>query len=156
MTQSGPPSAQADVNIGAAADAVYALITDLPTLTALAEETTAMSWHKGDSVRPGAVFKGNNRNGSKSWTTTCTVTEAVPGRVFAFDVRSAVIPVAHWRYEIDRTEDGCHVTETTWDRRPGWFRKLAGKATGVHDRDTQNAKNIAATLQRLKQHAERG
>jgi hypothetical protein len=156
MTQPGPPSAQADVRIGAAPDAVYALITDLPTLTALAEETTAMSWHKGDSARPGAVFKGNNRNGNKSWTTTCTVTEAVPGRVFAFDVRSLVIPVAHWRYEISQADGGSHVTETTWDRRPGWFRKLAGKATGVTDRDTENAKNIAATLARLKAHAEQG
>jgi hypothetical protein len=154
MTQPGPPSAQADVHIGADADAVYALITDLATLTALAEETTAMSWRKGDCARPGAVFKGDNRNGSKTWTTTCTVTEAVPGRVFAFDVRSAVIPVAHWRYEIAQDNGGCHVTEATWDRRPGWFRKLAGKATGVPDRDSENAKNIAATLQRLKQHAE--
>ena len=49
-----------------------------------------MEWLKGDVAGPGAVFKGHNRNGGKSWTTTCTVTDAEPGRVFAFDVRSAV------------------------------------------------------------------
>ncbi len=154
MTQSGTPSAKADVRIGADADAVYAIITDLPTLTTLAEETTAMKWSRGDCARPGAMFKGDNRNGGRKWTTNCTVTEAVPGRVFAFDVRSGIIPVAHWRYEIVTADDGCHVTEATWDRRPGWFRKIAGIATGVPDRDTENSKNIAATLARLKEHAE--
>jgi hypothetical protein len=154
MTQPGTPIASAAVTIDAAADAVYALITDLPTLTALAEETTEMDWQKGDTARPGAVFRGKNRNGSHSWTTRCTVTEATPGRAFAFDVHSAVIPVAHWRYEIVPADGGCRVTESTWDKRPGWFRKIAGYATGVHDRATQNAKNIQLTLQRLKRHAE--
>ena len=59
------------------------------------------------------------------------------------------------RYEISQVDGGCQVTETTWDRRPGWFRMLAGKATGVSDRGTENAKNIAATLARLKAHAEK-
>jgi hypothetical protein len=155
MTQPSSPSAQADVHIGADPAAVYALITHLPTLTELAEETKAMKWYRGDCARPGAMFKGENRNRTKSWTTTCTVTEAVPGRAFAFDVRSGLIRVAHWRYEISPTDNGCRVCETAWDQRPGWFRVIAGKATGVEDRDGQNAKNIAATLARLKQHAEK-
>ena len=66
---------------------MYALITDLPTLASLAEETETMQWRKGDAAAPGAVFTGHNRNGSQTWTTTCTVTDAEPGRVFAFDVR---------------------------------------------------------------------
>ncbi|CAN5184059.1 SRPBCC family protein [soil metagenome] len=144
------------MHIGADPDAVYAMITDLPTLTKLAEETTSMTWSRGDSARPGAMFKGRNRNRTRSWTTTCTVTEAVPGQVFAFDVRSGLIRVAHWRYDITAADDGCLVSETSWDQRPGWFRVIAGKATGVEDRDTQNTKNIAATLARLKQHAENG
>ena len=90
------------------------------------------------------MFKGHNRNGSKKWTTTCTVTDAEPGRVFAFDVKSLVVPVAHWRYDIEPVDGGCTVTEQTWDRRPGWFRKPAGMATGVKDRPTANAKNIEA------------
>ncbi len=155
MAPQGSPAASADVSINASPDTVYDLITDLPTMAELAEETTSISWHKGDSVRPGAVFKGTNRNGSRSWTTKCTVTEAEPGRVFAFDVHSAVIPVAHWRYEISPAEGGCLVTESTWDRRPGWFRTVAGYATGVHDRVSANTDNIKATLHRLKARAER-
>lgn len=155
MTNPDAASAQATVDIAADPDAVYRLITDLSTLADLAEETSAMRWKNGGEARPGAVFVGRNRNGSRSWSTTCTVTDAAPGRVFGFDVTKMRIPVSHWRYEIAPTESGCRVTESTWDRRPGWFRKPGGWATGVSDRSTANAENIAATLQRLKALAER-
>ncbi|HET7740556.1 SRPBCC family protein [Mycolicibacterium sp. YH-1] len=154
MTPLGPASAQASMTITAAPEAVYALITDLPTMAALAEETDAMEWHQGDSATPGAVFKGHNSNGGRKWTTMCTVTHAEPGRTFGFDVKSLVIPVAHWRYDIAPAEGGCTVTEQTWDRRPGWFRKVAGLATGVSDRESANAQHIRLTLERLKAKAE--
>ncbi|MDQ2636895.1 MAG: SRPBCC family protein [Actinomycetota bacterium] len=154
MSQQGPASAEASIDIDADPAAVYALITDLPTLASLAEETQAMAWSKGESVAPGAVFKGQNRNGAKTWTTACTVTDAQPGRTFAFDVRSLAVPVAHWRYDIVAGERGCTVTERTWDKRPGWFRKPASMATGVKDRDAANAAHIRVTLQRLKEKAE--
>jgi len=150
MTQLGPATAAETVTIAADPAEVYALITDLPTLASLAEEADAMEWHKGDCVECGAVFKGHNSNRGKKWTTTCTVTDAEPGKVFAFDVKSLFIPVAHWRYDISAADGGCTVTERTWDRRPGWFRKPAGIATGVRDRATANAEHIKLTLQRLK------
>ncbi|WP_310785681.1 SRPBCC family protein [Mycobacterium sp. Z3061] len=149
------PSATATVQIDASPEAVYGLITDLPTLAALAEEAVSMELRKGDAVTKGAVFVGHNENGSKSWTTKCTVTDAEPGRVFAFDVRSAALPIARWQYDIAAADGGCRVTESTWDRRPGWLRKVAGRITGVADRKAQNTKNIELTLQRLKQRAEK-
>jgi Polyketide cyclase / dehydrase and lipid transport len=155
MTEQEPASAQADVTIDADPQAVYALITDLPTLAACAEEAEAMKWRKGEAVRPGAVFKGYNRNGSRRWTTVCTVTDAEPGKTFAFDVKTAgVVPVARWRYDIEPTEGGCKVTERTWDRRPGWIRKPAQFTTGVKDRTAANAEHIKLTLQRLKEKAQ--
>lgn len=150
----GTPSASADITIGAEPETVYRLITDLDTLADLAAETTSMRWQKGDSARPGAVFKGSNRNGSKSWTTTCTVTDAEPDKSFAFEVRSLIIPIAHWRYDIEGTDDGCRVIESTWDNRPGWFTRIAGFATGVPDRQAANTEHIKTTLQRLKNRAE--
>lgn len=154
MSQSEPASAHASVTISADPAVVYAMVTDLPTLAALAEEADAMEWQKCDSAQPGAVFKGHNSSGGKTWTTKCTVTHAEPGRVFAFDVKSAIIPVAHWRYDIEAVDGGCKVTEQTWDRRPGWFRMVAGKATGVSDRTSANAEHIKVTLDRLKAKAE--
>jgi Polyketide cyclase / dehydrase and lipid transport len=150
------PCVAATVQIDARPDLVYGLITDLPTLASLAEEAVAMKWRKGDAVRPGAVFTGHNENGGRSWNTTCAVTDAEPGRRFGFDVRYAVIPVARWQYDIEEADGGCRVTESTWDRRPRWFRKLAGKSTGVPDRAAANAEHIRLTLQRLKQRAEAG
>ena len=154
MTLAEPATARASVTIAAPPGAVYALITDLPTMAAIGEEVTEMQWRSGDGARPGAVFKGRNRNGRRTWTTTCTVTDAEPGRTFAFDVKSVVIPVAHWRYDLAATDGGCTVTESTWDRRPGWFRKPGGMATGVMDRDSANAEHIRLTLERLKARAE--
>ncbi len=155
MSETGPASAKAEVTINADPETVYRLITDLPTLASLAEEADAMEWREGDAARPGAVFRGHNRSGKRAWSTTCTVTAAEPGRTFAFDVRRAVIPVAHWRYDIVPAEGGsCRVTESTWDRRPGWFRVPAGWATGVKDRTAANNEHIRTTLQRLKDKAE--
>lgn len=156
MSAPEPASAQASVTISADPATVYGLITDLPTLAALAEEATAMEWTKGDAAQPGAEFKGRNSSGSKTWTTKCTVTHAEPGRVFAFDVTSLIIPVAHWRYDIEAVDGGCQVTELTWDKRPGWFRKPAGMLTGVSDRASANAEHIRLTLDRLKAKAESG
>lgn len=154
MTQQGEADVEATVDIAAEPEAVYRIVTDLPTMAELAAETSSMRWLSGDSAQPDAKFKGTNSNGGKSWSTTCTVTDAEPGRVFAFDVRSAVVPVAHWRYDIVPTDRGCRVTERTWDRRPGWFRIPAGWATGVKDRKAANVEHIARTLERLKAKAE--
>jgi nitrite reductase/ring-hydroxylating ferredoxin subunit len=148
------PTATVTVQVAARPDEVYALVTDLATLSELAEETAAMRWTSGDAARPGAVFKGTNRNGWRRWTTTCRVTDAEPGTRFAFDVTHTGVPISRWEYAITATDDGCTVTESTWDRRPGWFRPLAKLATGVDDRSSANAAHIEATLHRLKTRAE--
>jgi hypothetical protein len=156
MTDIGPASAEAEVTIAASPDTVYHLLTDLPTMASLAEELQAMEWRKGTGAAPGAVFKGRNRNGMYRWSTTCTVTEADPGEVFAFDVRYFGLPIARWRYDIAGSDGGCRVTERTWDRRPGWFTKTAWIGTGVRNRNAANAEHIKLTLQRLKAKAEAG
>ncbi len=154
MTATGPASTTAAIDIAASPSAVYALLTDLPTMAALAEECCSMEWQKGSSAVPGSVFKGNNRNGSKTWTTSCTVTEAEPGKTFGFAVKSSIVPIAHWRYDITETASGCRVAESTWDNRPGLLKIFASKLTGVEDRDAANAEHIRLTLERLKARAE--
>jgi hypothetical protein len=150
----GPASVKSEVTIDSDPESVYHLITDLPTLASLAEEARAMHWRKGNAVREGAVFKGHNRNGFFRWSTTCTVTDAEPGRAFAFNVSYIGLPVAHWRYDIVADGDGCRVTEQTWDRRPGWFSKTVWVGTGVRNRTAANIEHIRLTLQRLKEKAE--
>jgi hypothetical protein len=150
------PDASASIDIASAPEAVYALITDLPTLTSLASETDAMTWRSGSSATPGAVFSGNNRNGWRRWTTKCTVTDAAPGKTFAFEVTHSLAKISRWQYDIEPLGTGCLVTESTWDRRPGWFKVPAQLTTGVRNRSEINAQHIRETLQRLKMKAESG
>jgi hypothetical protein len=115
-----------------------------------------MRWTKGSSAAPGAVFKGTNRNGWRRWTTTCKISDADPGRCFAFNVSHAGVPISRWQYDIEGTDSGCRVTESTWDRRPSLYAPVAGLVTGTPNRAGLNAEHIEATLQRLKARAEAG
>ena len=134
---------------------VYSLITDLPTLAELAEETIAMSG-QGRFGRARRGVQGEQPQRQREWTTTCTVTEAEPGRLFAFDVEATCHPVAHWRYDINPGEDGCTR-----------HRAHVGPAAGLAPQDRgssspacptarrRTAEHIKLTLQRLKARAER-
>lgn len=148
------PSAQAHVDVSAPPERVYALVSDLPTLAALAEEYTEGRWLGGaDGPRVGARFCGSNRRGVLRWSTVATVTDASPGR-FGFEVSALGLRVSRWQYDIEPTGDGCRVTESTWDRRAAWLRPLTVLATGVRDRAHENQRNIESTLARLKETAE--
>src|ERR1700756_1983474 len=101
------PCVSPTVQIAARPDVVSGLITDLPTLASLAEEAVAMEWRMGGAVRQGAGFAGYNQNGSKRWSTKCTAPDAEPGRLFGFDVRHTVFPIARWQYDIVASDGGC-------------------------------------------------
>ena len=148
------PSATASIEIAAPPATVYGLITDLASFAEITEETQAMVWTKGSSAAPGAVFRGRNTNGWRSWTTNCRITDA-DGSRFAFEVTShPSIPVSRWQYDIVASPGGCTVTESTWDKRPAWFKKPAELATGVKNRAAANSAHMQATLARLKSRAE--
>ncbi|MFC0115579.1 SRPBCC family protein [Kibdelosporangium aridum] len=149
------PTATGQITVDATPETVYQLISDPASLAGIAEETVDCKLLDGAaSATVGTRFRGVNRRGFRRWSTVSTVTDAAPGRQFAFNVASLGIPVARWDYSITPSETGCVVTESTWDRRPRWFLGLAYLATGVSDRATVNKENIARTLQRLKEKAE--
>ncbi|RZQ65151.1 SRPBCC family protein [Amycolatopsis suaedae] len=149
------PNATGTVTVLAEADTVYALVSDPGVLAELSEEYAGFSWLNGATeATVGARFRGRNQRGVRRWSTVSTVTETVPGRLFAFDVTFLGLPISRWRYDLEPAEDGCVVTESTWDRRPAWLRLPTGLATGVMNRAEQNTANIAATLRRLKARAE--
>lgn len=150
------PSASAQTTIAAPAEAVYALVSDLPGLEKVAVEFEKGRWLDGDrQARVGARFRGSNRRAWRRWTTTVTVTDAEPGRRFAFDVAFYGMPIARWQYDIEPEATGCTVTESTWDRRPAFFRPFGNLATGVSDRAEHNRRNMERTLRQLKAAAEK-
>ena len=64
------------------------------------------------------------------------------------------VPVARWAYDITPTEHGCTVTESWTDLRPGFFKPLAAKVTGVSDRTAHNRSTMEQTLANLAVAAE--
>lgn len=150
------PSATARTEVMASPETVYALVSDLPGLSKVAAEFERGSWLGGArSAEVGARFRGHNRRTWRRWSTTATVTDAEPGRRFAFDVTSiGGMRIARWQYDIEPTETGCRVEECTWDRRPAWFRPVGDLVTGVRDRAEHNKRNMEHTLKQLKAAAE--
>lgn len=133
--------------VAATPDAVFDLVSDLPRMGELSPENTGGHWLGGATgATVGARFRGSNRHGWRRWSTTARVEVAAPGREFTFGVTSFGIPVSQWRYEITPTDEGCTVTETWTDRRPGWFKGPAGLATGVMDRESATERSLEATL----------
>jgi len=149
------PSATGRTEVAASPAQVYELVSDLPGLSRVSAEFERGRWLGGvTAAKVGARFRGHNRNSWRRWSTTVTVTAAEPGLCFAFDVAFAGVPISRWRYDIEPSDTGCVVTESTWDRRPGWFKPVGDLATGVRDRVEHNRLNIERTLAQLKQAAE--
>lgn len=130
--------------------AAWHLIADITRMGQWSPETTSATW-AGGSTGPavGARFTGTNRYGSKTWSSTCTVTASEPGRRFAFDVAVGPFSVAGWAYEFEPTEDGCLVTERWVDHRGALVTWLSPMITGTRDRATRNRETMAVTLERL-------
>jgi hypothetical protein len=149
------PNATGRIEIDAAPETVYSLVSDPGQLAGLAEEYAGHRW-VGTAREPavGAKFRGRNRRGLRRWSTLSTITDAEPGRRFGFEVTSVGLPVARWQYDFEPASDGCVVVESMWERRPAWFKVATSTVTGVWDREQANTANIAATLTRLKRAAE--
>ncbi|MDQ6910728.1 MAG: SRPBCC family protein, partial [Actinomycetota bacterium] len=127
----------ASVTIGASAERVWAMVSDVTRMGEWSAETRSAEWLDGASgPAVGARFKGHNRRGRTRWSTTCEVIEAEPGRTFAFAVGGAAKPETIWRYQFEPTTGGVEVTETFELVKPlGFFSRLLTRVTtGVKDR----------------------
>jgi len=140
-------------DIAAPADRVWALVADLPRMGEWSPENSGGTWAKGASGPAlGAVFRGNNKRGLCRWSTTVTVVECEPGKVFGFAVSSGPLAVANWRYEFEATDTGCRVTESWRDNRTRWFAMVA-RVMGDHGEGNAQAQ-MESTLACLAAAAE--
>ncbi len=139
-------------DIAAPADNVWALVTDLPRMGEWSPENRGGKWVKGATGPAlGSIFKGNNKNGVRRWSTTVTVIECVPPKVFEFAVTFGPLEVANWRYEFEDTDGGCRVTESFQDKRKSWFATIAA----MGDHSSANAeRQMEETLANLAKAAE--
>ena len=150
------PLSTGEVTIDAPPEDVYRLVSDPITMAGFAEELCKARWLRGATeAMVGNWFSGTNRNGWRRWVTHAEITEAEPGRRFAYRVRTRYfVPISRWEYEITPEGTGCRVTVTNWLQVPRWFVPIAILITGQPDRAGTNRANIATTLRRLKAHAE--
>ncbi|MFG2290549.1 SRPBCC family protein [Streptomyces sp. NPDC048595] len=150
------PAASGTVTVEATPAEAYRVVSDPLVMVRLGEEAHRARWLGGATAPAvGARFRGHNRNGSRRWYTDCRITDAEPGRRFAYEVTAPLgIPISRWQYDIAPAAQGCTVTETNWLRVPLWFIPIAVLVTGVSDRIGANDTHIGSTLQRLKRHLE--
>lgn len=141
---------------------IYDQVADPTQMPRWSPENTGATTTSADrTLRVGEVFDGSNKRGRARWNTECVVTAAVPGQLFAFDVRKIgpgrpVLPgrIASWSYAFEPTSEGTRVTETWTDLRTGWpdwtaaiFDKIA---TGGRLFCDFQRRNIARTLTAMK------
>jgi hypothetical protein len=141
-------------DIAAPPEKVWALVSDLPRMGEWSPENMGGKWVKGATGPAlGAVFKGSNKNGLRRWSTTVTVVDSDPGKVFEFAVSSGPLAIARWRYEFEDAETGCRVTESWLDERKPWFATVA-RVFGDHGPGNAE-QQITATLANLAEAAEK-
>ena len=143
-------------DIKASPDAVYAAIADVTRMGEWSIECHACEWQEGfDGPAVGAVFDGHNRNGDKEWTTQGTVTEADPGKAFAFQCSMNGFHFSTWGYRIEPTETGSRVTEWSENLLPESALEMSKQISGIDDRTARNRETMSTTLERLAAALER-
>jgi uncharacterized protein YndB with AHSA1/START domain len=145
------------IDIDAPAERIYALVADLPSMGKWSPEATGGKWLSGATeARPGARFRGTNRNGIFRWSTVCTITAADPGREIEWVTKAiGLLTGALWRYDFTPNGNGgTTVVEKTEDRRGRLLRWTAPFTVGVKDRAAHNRRSMQTTLERLKAAAE--
>jgi hypothetical protein len=151
------------VTIEAEPAVVYAAVADLRRMGEWSPEVLAV-WVRGRAIGEGTRFVGFNRLGWRLWFTTCEVSAAVPGEVFAFRVSSFGIPAALWGYRVEDIGEGTTRLTEYWhdlrrDHRGAAFVSLLGKVfTGVpaERRAEVNRRSMRRTLERIKAAVEAG
>lgn len=146
-----------DESIPATPLTLYGLVSDVTRMGEWSPETTSCRWLGGvTGPSVGARFRGDNKQGWRRWSTTCTVAVADPGSRFAFDVHVGPLAISTWSYEFVAEGAGCRVTETWTDRRPQWMVRTSPVIMGVRDRDAHNRDGMRATLAALRRAVEPG
>lgn len=142
-------------DIAAPAEKVWAMVADVTRMGEWSPENEGATWLRGATdPKPGATFRGRNRNGKKKWTSVGTIVDAQPGRLLTFRVTVPGLKVAEWRYAFETTATGCRVTETWIDKRGRLVKALGRPVSGVADRASHNRMTMEQTLDRLKTAAE--
>jgi hypothetical protein len=145
------------IEIGAPPERLYGMVSDLSRMGEWSPENQGGKWVGGATgAVEGARFKARNSNGKRSWSSVATIVTANPPKEVAWESSALGLKIALWRYRFEpNSNGGTTVTESTEDRRGRLMHVIGRAATGVADRAAENKKNMRATLEQLKQAAEK-
>ena len=136
--------------IAASPEVVWAMVSDLTRMGEWSPENKGGEWAKGATgPAVGAIFKGRNSNGKKSWSTTVKVTEFDPSKKISFVLMVGPSAWCDWVWEVAPSATGTLVTHSWIDRRGKFANWLGGKVSGVTDRASHNRANMERTLDAL-------
>jgi hypothetical protein len=137
---------------------VYAIVADVTRTPELSPEIVKVEWLDGATgPAVGARFRAWNKMPRRpAFPNKPIVTEAEPGRVFAFARTEPFGGTVAWRYELEPDGDGTLVTESYEVTKPigriGWF--IIGTLAGRKDRRSDLRTGMTETLERLRALAE--
>jgi len=145
-----------DILIEMPPESVWLVISDVERTGDWSIECVRCRWLDGaDRAVVGARYRGSSRNGWRRWSTTSTITTAVPGVDLQWGVTYFRRPVARWRFHLTALSGGgTRLEETVEDRREWWLRIVSPWVTGSRHRDERNASTIGTSLTRIKAIAE--
>jgi uncharacterized protein YndB with AHSA1/START domain len=143
-----------DIEVAAAPEVVWALVTDITRTGEWSPESTGGAWRGGaDGPAVGARFVGSNRHGPMRWRTHCTVVECTEPKAFAFTVAENGMT---WGWRLEPTTAGTRLTQ--WRDRTGRLTLLAriAVASGVlgKDREELMVDGMRRSLEAIKATAE--
>lgn len=149
MSSAKPVNVSVSTIVPATAETVYDLVTDVTRMGQWSPETVSAAWLDGaDHAAVGVRFQGTNVIGKTRWTTKPTITAAVRGEVFAFNVPGA--SGGQSRYEFEQVPGGTRVVESVHQDKPSpLIIRLLQRKPGVTDRAQHLQDGMTTTLERL-------
>lgn len=136
-------------DVASSSETMWRLVTDLPRMGEWSPENRGGEWINATEPAVGVRFKGRNKNGKRSWSTTVEVIRCNEPREFAFSLLVGKSKWCDWVYEIEPTSTGVRVTHSWVDHRSRLAAWLGGVVSGVKDRASHNAANMEKTLDAL-------
>jgi hypothetical protein len=136
------------IEIAAAPEQVYAIVSDLTRMGEFSPECRRVDWLGGATgPAPGARFVGQNRGGPVTWSRRGRVVRAEAGREFSFVTEEGGRDSTLWTYRLRPAGRGTAVTESYQVHWIPWWMRVVDVITF---RRRQLARNMARTLIRLK------
>lgn len=149
-----PLPISASVEVGAAPETVWAVISDVTRMGEWSPECRKVIVLGSPKQGVGTKLLGLNRRGRAVWPTTSRVVRYEPGKAVAWRTRESG---ATWTYELAPTDSGTLLTGGRRLRRFSAGTKLmAPLIGGAVGHDAELIEGMRTTLERIKAVAEAG